>query len=84
MNKIYLITTEGCLGCEIMEKNILKVISKYKDWCLGVYDFKIMPKELLNLDITDFPATVFIKNNNIHSYYIGSLTKDRIDYIINN
>ena len=74
MNKILLITTKGCEGCSIMHKNIKQALdctSKTIEYV--VKDITELTKEEKSkLKTSDFPTTVFYKNNKITRKEVGT------------
>lgn len=74
MNKILLITTQGCAGCRIMERLIGEAINKSsKEIEFHKKDFKeVKPKFLRDNGIRDYPTTVFIKDDSIRFIYTGT------------
>ena len=77
MNIIILIITEGCIACKIAIKILKQAISKTN---INI-EFKIVDCFDLNYkkfikenNISDFPTTVFIKNDNIVNICIGTIT----------
>ena len=74
MNKIILVTTKGCEGCNIMHKSIkqaLECTSKKIEYV--VKDITELTKEEKSKLITsDFPTTIFYKNNRITRKEIGT------------
>lgn len=74
MNKIVLITTKGCEGCNIMHKNIKQALentSKKIEYITK--DISDLTKaEKAKLKSSDFPTILFIKNNRIVRKEIGT------------
>ena len=74
MNKILLITTKGCEGCSIMHKSIKQALdytSKTIEYV--VKDITELTKEEKSkLKTSDFPTTVFYKNNRITRKEVGT------------
>lgn len=74
MNKIVLITTKGCEGCSIMNKSIkyaLNNTSKTIEYVIKDIS-ELDKKEKSKLKTSDFPTTVFYKNNRITRQEVGS------------
>ena len=74
MNKIVLITTKGCAGCNIMHRLIreaLKSTSKKIEFSIRDKD-EVGKKWLAQNQITDFPTTIFIKDGIIKFKYVGT------------
>lgn len=82
MNRIVIITTEGCEGCEIMKRIVSNAYleAKIENTSFGCYDFKEQEVENLVADnnIKDFPTTLFIKDNQVIDTILGSLPKEDI------
>ena len=80
MNKILLITTIGCAGCVIMRTAINSALIAYKnnnknpkEIILQVEDFSNLYDDTIKeLNPTDFPYTVFYKDDKIVRTVIGS------------
>ena len=74
MNKIVLITTKGCEGCNIMHKNIKQALentSKKIEYITK--DISDLTKaEKAKLKSSDFPTVLFVKNNSIVRKEIGT------------
>lgn len=74
MNKIVLVTTKGCEGCNIMHKSIKQALdctSKKIEYV--VKDITELTKEEKSkLKTSDFPTTVFYKNNRITRKEVGT------------
>lgn len=82
MNRLVLITTEGCEGCEIMKRIVSSAYleAKIENTSFGCYDFKEQEVENLVTDnnINDFPTTLFIKNNQVIDKILGSQSKEEV------
>ena len=76
MNKIILITTEGCIACNIAEKILSKAIKQcdIRDIKVEVVGFLYNKyKELVKREsISDFPATIFLKDDNVVDKFVGT------------
>ena len=75
MNKITLITSEGCLGCEVMRNSIKTAIDKTK---AKVYveeiDIRQATKQLIkHYGIDDTPCAIFYKDDKYLFKKIGSV-----------
>ena len=75
MNKITLITSEGCLGCQVMKNSIDAALLKTNaDITVETIDIKDVGKKLIkDFHITDTPCTIFFKNNKYLFKKIGSV-----------
>ena len=65
MNKITLITSEGCTGCEVMKNSITSAIQQTKvDVTVEVQDIKNTHKRFIRtFGITDTPCAIFFKDD---------------------
>lgn len=74
MNKILILTTEGCEACDIAKNNIdialtqtsIEIKLEVKDWHEMTRDF------ILSNKIKDFPAVLYIINGKVVNKAIGS------------
>ena len=66
MNKITLITSEGCLGCQVMKNSITAALLKTKaDITVETIDIKDVDKKVIKqFEITDTPCAIFYKDDN--------------------
>ena len=74
MNKIVLITTKGCEGCNIMHKSIkqaLNCTSKKIEYVVKDVT-ELNKEEKSKLKTYDFPTTLFYKNNRITRREVGT------------
>lgn len=74
MNKIVLITTKGCEGCNIMHKSIkqaLNCTSKKIEYVVKDVT-ELNKEEKSKLKTFDFPTTLFYKNNRITRREVGT------------
>lgn len=82
MNRIVLLTTEGCEGCSIMKRIVSSAYleTRPENTSFGCYDFQEQEVENIVKEIepVDYPTTIFIKDNKIIFKLIGSTTKDNI------
>ncbi len=82
MNRVVLITTEGCEGCDIMKRIVSNAYleAKVENISFGCYDFKEREVEDLvkKYNIKDFPTTLFIKENELIDKILGTSTKEEI------
>lgn len=88
MNRIVLLTTEGCEACKIMQSIVSSAYleARPENTSFGCYDFKEQEVEKLvnDNDITDFPTTLLIKDEKVVFKIIGTHTKNEIIAMINN
>ena len=79
-DKVRLVTTEGCEGCRIMTHIINEAIKKstYTHIELEVIDFKDAKyKQFLNrYFVKDFPAILFMRENEVLCKFTGTNTID--------
>ena len=75
MNKIPLITSEGCLGCEVMKASIKAAIEKTKvDIEIEEIDINNTPRDIIRkFHIYDTPCAIFFKDNKYLFKKIGSV-----------
>ena len=75
MNKITLITSEGCLGCEVMRASIKAAIEKTKaDIEIEEMDINNTSKKIIKqFHVDDTPCAIFFKNNKYLFKKIGSV-----------
>lgn len=82
MNRVVLITTEGCEGCNIMKRIVSNAYldAKVENVSFGEYDFREREVEDIVKDnnISDFPTTLFIKENKVIDKIIGTRTKEEV------
>ncbi len=78
MKRILVITTINCIACKVQINNLNKAIedTNSSNIKLEIRDFsEISPRFLTNLNIDDFPATIFYGKHNSFEYVIkGSKT----------
>jgi len=74
LNKIVLITTPGCEGCYIAQKNIEQAINRHSKKVsferMTDKDFGL--KRLSDMKIRDFPAIIFFKGDKIVFKHVGT------------
>lgn len=75
MNKIMLITTEGCQGCAIARNSIKDAISQTKKSITFEErnSTEVKKKFLRTFGIIDFPAILFFKDEELKVKKIGSV-----------
>ena len=74
MNKILLVTTKGCEGCNIMHKSIKQALdctSKKIEYVVKDVT-ELTKEEKSKLKTYDFPTTLFYKNNRITRQEVGT------------
>lgn len=74
MNKIVLVTTKGCEGCNIMHKSIKQALNNTSKKIEYVTkDITELSKdEKSKLKTSDFPTTIFYKNDRITRQEVGT------------
>ena len=74
MNKIVLVTTKGCEGCNIMHKSIKQALdctSKKIEYVVKDVT-ELTKEEKSKLKTYDFPTTLFYKNDRITRQEVGT------------
>lgn len=78
MNKIILVTTEGCEGCNIMRESIKQALTFTKKEGIEFEDFNRdglldkYPSIYAKVRFKDFPTTIFVKDNVITRKEVGT------------
>lgn len=74
MNKIVLVTTKGCEGCSIMCNSIKQALNNTsKKIEFVIKDITELTKEEKSkLKTSDFPTTIFYRNNRITRQEVGT------------
>ena len=74
--KILIVTTPGCLGCDIQNRNVeeaIKTVKRKYHITKEVQDHRKADRSLLyKLNARDYPLTVFFVNNDIRFKCTGS------------
>ena len=81
---IYLVTTEGCEACRIMNK-ILKQVQHDVDYTFSIKirDYKLLPNFIkVNVILTDFPTLIFLENDVIKYNIVGTTNAKKLKEII--
>ena len=75
MNKITLITSKGCYGCEVMKTSINTAIKETKvDVTVEVIDIEEASRKFIRtFGITDTPTVIFFKDDKYLFKKIGSV-----------
>lgn len=75
MNKITLITSEGCVGCEVMKNSITDAIQQTKaNITVETQDIKDTHKRFIRtFGITDTPCAIFFKDDKFLFKKVGSV-----------
>lgn len=74
MNKILILTTEGCEGCYIAKQNVeLAILRTSKDITVESKDWHNCPKNIIvKHKIKDFPAVLYYVDDKVVNKAIGS------------
>ena len=75
MNKIVLITTEGCEGCAVMRDNTTYAVTTARiEIELEIKDMKELDKKYLRtFGIKDFPTILLFRDGELKYKYSGSM-----------
>lgn len=85
MREVVIATTPGCKGCSIMINIINNLVKEYDDIVVKEYPFSDIPEWLkVNVKFTDFPTTVFIKDNCIKYVVNGTKSVNKLKTILLN
>lgn len=80
---IYLITTYKCSACKCQEYILKEVLKEYKDIELKIIDCSDVPTWIrINVILTDFPTTIFIKDDVIKCHFVGTKTNRKVKVLI--
>lgn len=73
---VYLVTTEGCESCKIMESILNKAYSaNLYTFTPEVVNFKDVPNWIQTcVPLTDFPTLIFVEDNVIKYHISGTVT----------
>lgn len=84
MNKvIYLGTTHDCSACKLQQYLLEDVVSNHPDIKLEVCDYTGLPDWFkTQVNLTDFPVTIFVKNDVIKYSFVGTKSVNKISKII--
>lgn len=78
---IFLVTTEGCAGCKIMDKLLRKVLDKTTDITYHVSDYTKFKHKKKELDkFRDFPTILLVDDGEVKARLLGTQPEF---YIIN-
>ena len=74
MNKVVLITTNGCEACKIMSNNIAKAIDvSKKDICIQQLDTNNLDRKYIRtFGISDCPTTLIFKDGQLKRKEVGT------------
>lgn len=80
---IYLITTYKCSACKCQEYILKEVLKEHKDIELKVIDYNKTPEWIkTNVILTDFPTTIFIKDDVIKYHFVGTKANRKVEALI--
>ena len=82
--QIYLIITEGCESCKIMER-ILKQVCKDNNYTFSIQiaTYESVPDFIkMNVILTDFPTLVFLTYDIIKYHITGTISAKNLKRII--
>lgn len=80
---IYLITTYKCSACKFQKDILKEILEEHKDIELEVIDFSKVPEFIkTNVILTDFPTTIFVKDNVIKYHFVGTKANRKIKALI--
>ena len=80
---IYLITTYKCSACKCQEYILKEVLKEHKDIELKVIDCSEVPEWIkTNIILTDFPTTIFIKDDIIKYHFVGTKANKKVKALI--
>lgn len=80
---IYLITTYKCSACKCQEYILKEVLKEHKDIELKIIDYSKTPEWIkTNVILTDFPTTIFIKDDVIKYHFVGTKANRKVEALI--
>lgn len=80
---IYLVKTHGCSACKCMEHILGELFNQTEGINLIVGYYPDVPEFLkTNVPFTDFPTTVFVKDDVIKYHFAGTKSINKINNII--
>lgn len=83
MKEIYIIVTKGCYACKVEETIIKQITKDLKDIEVKVVNFTETPEWMkTNIPMTDYPCTVFVKDNVIKYLFTGTKSTKNIKDIM--
>lgn len=81
---IYVVTTEHCSACKCIEYILKEVQKDDSTFTITTTDFKNVPDWIKNnVTLTDFPTTIFVKDDIIKYHFTGTLPIKKVAKIIN-
>lgn len=83
--RVYLATTEGCIGCKIMNNILEKVYANnLYTFSIETMDYKDLPEYIkINIPLNDFPTLIFVQDDVIKYHHSGTLSPRKLQEIIN-
>lgn len=84
MNRIYIITTQGCEACNIIRNIIYSIYIKHKHkFEYATVDRLNVPEWISNnVILEDFPTVVFVKDKIIKYHFKGTKPAKEIEQIL--
>lgn len=80
---IYLGTTHDCSACKLQQYLLEDVLEHHTDIKLEVCDYTGLPEWFkVQVKLTDFPVTIFVKDDVIKYSFVGTRTVDKIEKLI--
>ena len=80
---IYLITTYKCSACKCQEYILKEVLKEHKDIEIKGIDYSEVPEWIkTNIILTDFPTTIFIKDDIIKYHFVGTKANKKVKALI--
>lgn len=77
--KIYIITTKGCAGCNIMIEIAKKLSFDTYFNAFYIQDISDIPQYIkVDVLLDDFPTIVFVDGYDIVYYHTGTLSKNKL------
>lgn len=81
--QIHLVTTPGCSACKCMEHILKDVQEDNPTFTIEKYRFADAPEFIkTNVNFTDFPVTIFIKDDVIKYNFQGTKSIKKVKQII--
>ena len=70
---IFLVTTEGCVGCKLMDRILRRVLDKTTDIVYHVSDYTKFKHKKKELDkFRDFPTTLLVDDGEVKARIVGT------------
>ena len=76
---VYIVTTVKCSACKCMEYILNDIQKNNSTFTITSTDFTKIPEWLkTNIALTDFPTIIFVDNNVIKYYFVGTKSKSKV------